>query len=226
MRISESDTTKGSTTRGSMRFALLATVLAAGSWGATPGSAETTLSFYGGLADAATGSFDASPLEGATDSETVSPYYGLRATWWRDDNVGYGLDFTRTTLQNSSAGRGGLTRSLGFTNKLNTLTANATYRWPDTLAGATPYVSGGVGVAIPRIEPGRPGGVARTDGYQLGGPAVALIGGISYDLGDRTSIFSEVKVTASKLDVDLQGGGSLDGDVVTNAVNLGVSFRF
>ena len=224
MRVSRSDFATRSAARRSTLSVLLATGLAAGLSAATPVLAETTLSFYGGLPDAATSSFDASPFEGAT-SEAVSPYYGLRATWWRDENVGYGLDFTRATLQSNSTGRDGRTRALGFTNKLNTLTANATYRWPDTLAGATPYVSGGVGVAIPRIDPGR-AGVARTDGYQLGGPAVALIGGISYDLGDRTSIFSEVKVTASKLDVDLQGGGSLEGDVVTNAVNLGVSFRF
>ena len=41
-----------------------------------------------------------------------------------------------------------------------------------------------------------------------------------------TGTMHEYKGTYSKNDVDLDGGGNLETNIVTNALNLGVSFNF
>ena len=171
--------------------------------------AETDLSFYGGIAEAA------SP--GSTDgSVAASDTFGLRLLRWTDDALGYGIDFSRTSLEPAATGTDSEPR------RLDTLTATAAYRWPDSLGGVTPYVTGGLGVALPLVETAGSGDAT----YRIGGPAAALAGGIRYDVTDSASIFSEVRVTASRLSVDLEDGGTQSSDLLTNAVNLGVSFRF
>jgi lipid A oxidase len=39
-------------------------------------------------------------------------------------------------------------------------------------------------------------------------------------------VFGEYKGTYSSNEAELSGGGSLETDIVTNAFNVGVSFRF
>ena len=114
--------------------------------------------------------------------------------------------------------------TLEFTDGLNILTLNAYRRFPDAAYGLTPYVGGGLGVAVPRVE--YDDGQGRTDEYQLTGPAVALMAGASYDVTDSVSVFGEYKGTYSQNEADLIGGGTLESDIVTNALNLGVSFNF
>ena len=67
---------------------------------------------------------------------------------------------------------------------------------------------------------------SETFGYQMTGPAVALIAGASYPINDNFSLFGEYKGTYSMNAAELDGGGTLETDIVTNSVNLGVSFNF
>ena len=50
--------------------------------------------------------------------------------------------------------------------------------------------------------------------------------GLNWRLSERWSTFAEYEGTYADLDVDLEGGGALESEIVTNAINLGVSFTF
>ena len=153
------------------------------------------------------------------------PYYGLRATWWRNGNFGFGAELTHAkiyadpdTLTNNGFSR------LEFTDGINILTANAMYRWPDRWGNFTPYVGGGIGLSIPNVEVVSAGG--STKEYQITGPAVRWIAGASYAINDRWSVFGEYQGTYSMNDAKLENGGTLSTDIITNAVNVGVAFSF
>lgn len=154
------------------------------------------------------------------------PYYGLRATWWRNESVGVGLEFTHTKVyapddEREEAGFD----SLELTDGLNILTLNAARRWPEAWGDVTPYVSGGLGVAIPHVDVETEDG-DKTFGYQLTGPAARLTAGASMDLTDTIAVFGEYQFTYSSNEADLEGGGTLESDIITNALNVGVAFRF
>jgi lipid A oxidase len=157
-------------------------------------------------------------------SFSMPPYYGVRATWWQSDRLGFALDYNHAKVYASDDTREDNGFSvLEFTDGLNIITADVLYRWPGPRRW-TPYVGGGLGISVPHVEVTTAGG--RTFKYEYGGPAVALMAGVSYRMNDTWSLFGEYKGTYSKNDVDLDNGGSLKTDIVTNAVNLGVSFRF
>lgn len=67
---------------------------------------------------------------------------------------------------------------------------------------------------------------SETFGYQLAGPAATWIAGASYPIGDQWAVFGEYKGTFSSNKGDLDTGGTIETDVFTNAVNVGVSFNF
>ena len=197
-------------------------------------AAEVELSFYGGAQSAPHSDVfisgdpaypDKTFVGWAGKSFEAPPYYGLRATYWGSDTFGYGLDFTHSKIYPKDGELAGtpFTR-LEFTDGLNTLTVNAYRRWPDSWGAVTPYVGGGLGLAIPHVEVSN--GVTETEGYQVTGPAATVIAGASYPLTDDWAIFGEYKGTYSSNTADLDGGGTLETDVITNAVNVGVSFSF
>lgn len=197
--------------------------------------AEVELSFYGGWQTAphsnvAIRGDGALPDQDFTarwqgKSFEAPPYYGLRATWWQDRALGYGVDFTHAKIyaHENTLAEAGLDH-LEFSDGINYLTANVYYRWQDALGLATPYVGGGLGVAIPHVEVR--GNGAETWGYQVTGPAVTLMAGVSYPINDQWSVFTEYKGVYSENTADLDDGGTLKTDVVTNALNVGVSFNF
>ena len=155
----------------------------------------------------------------------MPPYYGVRATWWRDANLGFGAEFTHSKVYLDDDDRD----ALGFdgfelTDGLNVLTANVMYRWPDMNPRITPYVGGGIGFTFPHVDADI--GNSDTYGFQIGGPAVRVLAGAQFGLTDRTALFAEYQFTASSNDLDLDGGGSAETVVKTNALNLGVSFTF
>ncbi|SFD89841.1 outer membrane protein [Roseivivax sediminis] len=155
----------------------------------------------------------------------MPPYYGLRGTWWRNEQLGFGLEFTHTKVyapedEREDAGFD----SLEFTDGLNILTANAMYRWPDQWGTFTPYVGGGLGLSLPHVDVDTPD--SDTYELQIGGPAMRLTAGASYDLTERVSVFGEYQFTYSSNDVDLDDGGSLETDIKTNAVNFGLTLKF
>ncbi|MFZ3582898.1 outer membrane protein [Loktanella sp. DJP18] len=199
----------------------------------TAASAEIELSFYGGAQSAphsdvfVTGDL-AYPAKTRVKWEGRSfdppPYYGVRATYWASERFGYGLDFTHTKVYSSDESREGTPfTTLEFTDGLNTLTANA-YRRFDPVGGATPYVGAGIGLAIPHVEVAN--GTTSTLGYQVTGPAATVLAGVSYPVSDRFAVFGEYKFTYSQNEAELDGGGTLKTDIITNAVNVGVSFNF
>ncbi|MEO0829540.1 MAG: outer membrane beta-barrel protein [Pseudomonadota bacterium] len=155
------------------------------------------------------------------------PHYGVRATWWRPNNWGFGVELNHTkvyaddeTLEENNFDR------LEFTDGLNIITANAFYRWPDLWLGGrlSPYVGAGLGIAVPHVDVERNG--TDTFEYQFTGPAMMLAGGVAFDLNENWAIFTEYKGTYSRNEADLDGGGTLETDIVTNAINFGVTYKF
>ncbi|WP_172298132.1 outer membrane protein [Pseudoruegeria sp. HB172150] len=206
---------------------------------AAPATAETELSFYTGYQTAphsrvegndptGVGSFSfLSEWEGR--SFEMPPYWGVRATWWtpRNPNLGFGLDFSHNKVYASDetlADNG--FNTLEFSDGINTVTANVWYRWPGQWANGrlTPYVGAGAGLSIPHVEVDT-GGV-ETFNYQMTGVAVQAVAGLKYNINDRWGLFGEYKGVYSMNKADLDGGGTLETDLMTNALNVGVSFSF
>ena len=202
---------------------------------ALPAAAEFELSGYTGWQTAPHSDVKGTDPTGIGDfdftagwdgnSMTMPPYWGVRGTWWRSDDLGFGLDFSHNkvyaddeTLQDEGF------NILEFTDGLNIVTATVFKRFPGQERVWTPYVGGGLGVSIPHVEVQTTGD--KTFNYQVGGPAVQWVAGVSYPFTPSWSVFGEYKGTYSKNDVDLDGGGNLETNIVTNALNLGVSFNF
>jgi len=191
-------------------------------------SAQVELSFYGGgqtvpssdvaIRDQPSGSSDF----GADWDST--PFLGLRATQWRSPSFGIGIDFARNSVGASEDSLPSGYTELEFTDGVNTLTVNAYRRWSNVVGDLTPYLGGGIGVALPRVEVMGDG--TETDKIQLTGPAATLIAGASMPITDQWSFFGEYKGTISANTADLDSGGTLETDVLTNALNVGVSFNF
>ena len=196
--------------------------------------AEVELSFYGGLQSALESDVAVSGdsvIPDRTDTLTwegrsfdAPPYYGWRATYWASPEFGYGLDFAHNKVYPKDDVLPAGYSKLEFTDGLNTLTVNAYRRWENAIAGLTPYVGGGVGLSIPHVEV--VSGASETFGYQVTGSAATWIAGASYPISDQWSVFGEYKGTYTQNDADLDTGGSLSTGIITNAVNVGVSFRF
>ncbi|NIZ09685.1 outer membrane protein [Pseudooceanicola sp. HF7] len=217
-----------------IRASVAGAALAAG-LGAVPALAEVELSFYSGYQTAphsringtspTTGDFSAL-IGWEGKSFSMPPYYGVRATWWQDSDWGVGLEFSHNKVYSDSGDRAAAGfEHLEFTDGLNIITVNASRRWQDAWNGFTPYVSGGLGIAVPHVEVTAVGGPA-TYGYQYTGPAARLTAGASYPLNDRWSVFGEYQFTWSDNSADLDGGGNLDTRIYTNALNVGLGFRF
>lgn len=212
-----------------------ATMLVAASLLAAPASAEVTLSFYSGIQEAfdshVRGDVDGNDFDFLADWEGRSfempPHWGIRATWWRTENIGYGLDFNHTKVYASDD----TLDEFGFddlelTDGLNILTANVFYRWPGQWADGrlTPYVGAGLGISIPHVDVQR--GDSDTFGYQFTGPAAMVAAGASWAFNDRWAVFGEYKSTFSANSADLDGGGELETNITTYALNLGLSYSF
>ena len=196
-------------------------------------SAEVELSFYGGLQTAPASDVSIrgdfviadTTFEQGWEGRSLSapPYFGIRATWWLDSDYGYGLDFTHNKLLPEGGPPPGFS-TLEFADGFNTLTMNAYRRWDEILGQASPYIGGGIGLAIPHVEVTN--GASQTSEYQITGPAATLIAGASFPITDRMSLFGEYKGTLSSNTASLESGGTLSADILTNAVNVGVSFDF
>ncbi|MCC1494688.1 outer membrane protein [Cognatishimia sp. F0-27] len=215
------------------RTAVIAIIAAAG---ASPAQAEMEVSLYSGWQTAphsrvdgdypGGGSFDALiGWEGR--SFDMPPYYGLRGTWWRNETLGFGIEFTHSKVYAPDDEKTVLGFSaLEFTDGLNILTVNVMRRWPEKWGTATPYIGGGIGIAFPHVDVEyRPGG-SKTFEYQLTGPAARIMAGISYPLTERLSVFGEYQFTYSSNSAELDGGGSLNSEIKTNALNIGLSLKF
>jgi lipid A oxidase len=217
-----------------MRHLILSTALA--TCLAVPASAEMEYSFYLGWQtlphSRITGEL---PNGGGSYDELVGwegrpfempPYYGVRATWWRNADWGYGVEYTHTKAYAPDDVEEALGFDrLEFSDGHNVLTANVTRRWKNKWDAFTPYVGGGLGLAFPHVDAQHQSG-EDTYGFQVTGPALRLTAGTSYDLNERFALFGEYQFTYSKNKGDFDGGGSFETDIKTNALNVGISVRF
>jgi len=197
--------------------------------------AQSELSFYGGFQGAPHSVVSGTDPGGIGDFEftagwegrsfTAPPHYGFRYTRWSSETFGWGVDFNHTKVyaDDETLARSGMS-ILEFSDGLNILTVNAYRKWPDSGWVVTPYVGAGVGMAIPHVEVDS--GAGKTFEYQISGPAVQWVAGASYPINDRWSVFGEYKGTYSMNSTDLVSGGNLDTNIITNALNVGVSLGF
>lgn len=175
------------------------------------------------------GAFDAA-VGWAGKSFAAPPYYGVRGTWWRGGDRGVAIELTHAKVYAKDADRTALGFDrLEFTDGHNIITVNYMQRWPDRwsgrLAAYTPYAGAGLGIALPHVD-AQPNGGARTFGYQLTGPSMRLLAGMSRPIGDNLSAFAEYQFTFSMNEAELDGGGDLSTNIITNALNVGLSYRF
>jgi lipid A oxidase len=87
-----------------------------------------------------------------------------------------------------------------------------------------PYVGAGAGVNIPHVEVTR--GSGRTFAYQLGGATLQAQAGVAYEFTKNWSGFLEYKGNYSWVDVDIDSGPTLKTKILTDAVKVGVSYKF
>lgn len=193
--------------------------------------AQVELSFYAGAQSAQTSDVVirdrlSGPLHVTQTSRGRSfdapLFYGIRATTWRSKTFGFGLDFAHNKAYQAALPDG--YDVLEMTDGLNTLTVNAYRRWHGVAGALSPYLGGGIGIALPHVEVASDHSEA--SGYQLTGPAATWIAGASLPLDDKWSVFGEYKGTYSANTSDLDSGGTFEADIVTNALNAGVGFSF
>ncbi len=195
---------------------------------ASMAQAEVELSFYGGTQSSPHSTIDDSVLGEARvrwlgKSFAAPPYYGVRATWWKTEKLGFGVEINHAKVYSENPTVLGYD-VLEFTDGLNLVTANIFRRFPND-SRFTPYVGGGLGVAVPHVEIQRTG-ESKTFEYQLTGPAAILVIGTTYEINDRWSVFAEYKGSYSRNKAKVDAGGTLTTNIVTNALNLGASFNF
>ena len=192
--------------------------------------AESEFAVYGGGQSSphsrvtpATGDFFLATWKGESMSFPI--YLGLRYTEWMDDEWGWAVNYSHTkakanatTLATNDYSR------LEFTDGANPVTLVALRRFAPMNGGIKPYLGVGAGISVPHVEVQRTGGV-RTYEYQYGGPVLTGLAGFKYPLNDRWDLLTELHVHYMMLDVKVDGG-RLKTNLVTNALNLGVSYRF
>ncbi len=211
---------------------------------ASPAAAEFELSFYLGTQSVTDSSASGTLPGGAAFNANIdwegNPfepplYYGGRVMWWNDNNIGFGVEGTHTkaiapAFQAAAIGLGRFELSDGH----NVFTANIMKRWPGAFNNGrfTPYVGGGIGIAVPHVDAIVAGPANRTFGFEFTGPAVRGIAGIKYDFNERWAIFSEYQFTWSDNEITLdpvlvgQAPGELNTELLTHAVNIGISYSF
>lgn len=212
-----------------------ATILACSPLACFPAMAgEWELSAYGGFQTAPHSDVDVSDgtsFNAGWEGKSFSspPYWGVRGTYWFTEgklaDLGIALDFSHAKVYAD----GDTLNETGwdtfeFTDGLNLITLNAFYRFPIEGSRFTPYVGIGAGLNVPHVEVTRPSG--RTFDYQVGGATIQATAGVKFAITERWSAFAEYKGNYSFVDVDIDSGDTLETDIITNAVNFGLSFKF
>lgn len=160
-------------------------------------------------------------------------YYGIRVARWLPGRAdGVMLDFMhskayapldqRVKLSGGLDGEklpaeaavGDIFHKLEFTHGHNLLTLNWLRRLPSLGVTFSPYVGGGLGVALPHTEVQMKGVQGRTYAYQYAGPAAQFVIGLEIRV-PRLSYFVEYKFTSANYRVPLQNfdGSALPFDL-------------
>ncbi len=213
---------------------------------ASPAAAELELSFYLGTQAVTDSTASGTLPNGTAFNRSVdwegkaldNPYYyGGRAMWWTNNDLGFGVEGTHTKAYASAGDRAALgVNRLEFTDGHNIFTANVMKRYPDAFGGSrfTPYAGAGIGIAMPHVDIQVIGASNRTYDYEVTGLAVRGIAGMKYELSENWSLFGEYQIVWSDNDVTInadpgvpgQADGKLRTDLLTHAVNIGISYNF
>ena len=199
----------------------------------TAALADPTLSVYGGWQTAPHSGVDVTDGTHFTagwdgKSFDMPPYWGVRGTWWLDEwgysDFGIALDYSHSKVyaRESTLNKTGWTH-FEFTDGLNLATANLLYRFQDD-RDWTPYLGVGLGANIPHVEVTRASG--KTSEYQIGGVTGQTLVGLDYKFTENVSAFTEWKFNYSHINVDIDSGDRLKTNIVTNAINFGISYNF
>lgn len=196
--------------------------------------AELVLSFYTGanFSPNSTVDFDfnqgAGPQSVRTgwdgESDKLPPYFGVRATWWFENNPAWGVSIDNAHTKVKAKPMPASFAMLEFTDGINMITANLHYRAQNS-SRFTPYAAAGVGFTTPHVEVADIAGATRTMEYQFGGPAAQVLVGIEAEINDRWAVFGELKSGYARISADLNGGGWLETDVISNQIAIGVSYK-
>ncbi len=196
--------------------------------GAPVSAQQIELSFYGGVQTSphsviTTTLYGEDTVGWKGKSLSMPPYYGLRATMWQPNGFGWAIEINHAKVYADRPSDYGFER-LEFTDGLNLVTLNAFKRYV-TDRKMTPYIGAGIGAAIPHVDI-TPNGGQHTFGYQLTGVAVQWVAGASMPINDKWRAFAEYKGSFSRNHVNLDGAGTLDTNIITNALNIGASYSF
>ena len=158
------------------------------------------------------------------DSFSFPIYLGMRYTHWLDDDWGYSLNYAHTKAMSTDRETVNYNR-LEFTDGANPVTALAMRRF--SYRAVKPYVGAGLGISVPHVEVQWTNGTAskKTFEYQYGGPVATLLAGFSYPYSDKWNLFTDFQMHYMWLDTAVDGG-RLKTNLITNAINVGVSYRF
>jgi lipid A oxidase len=201
--------------------------------------AEFQLSVYGGANTANDSDVTLNtPLVGGTfevdwygDSFKRPLYWGARGTWWLTDfnlpHWGVSIDFTHAKVKANvkDPAIGASFETLEMTNGLNTATLNALYR-TRLNSRLMLYGGAGAGMSVPHVEVNTVPDQGKTFEYQVTGPALQALIGVDFNIGQGVSVFAEYKANFSWNETQLTGGGTLDTDVLTHQLAVGLSYAF
>jgi lipid A oxidase len=154
-------------------------------------------------------------------------YYGFRYTHWKDDNTGWSINFAhaKAYADDKTKAKNGGYRTLEFTDGSNPLTLN--YLWKlDSRYSFQPHVGVGAGISIPHVEIIKSDGSKDKEwGFQYGGPVLRFSVGVSRPIDERWNWFAGYDFHYLMLDVKHKDG-RFTTDLIHNAFNLGVGYRF
>lgn len=196
-------------------------------------NAELVLSFYTGanISPDSDVAFDFNDGSGRQSVNTswdgeafvMPPYFGIRATWWFDDRPNWGVSIDNAHTKVAADPMPAQFSKLEFTDGINMVTANVHYRFLNN-SRFTPYIGAGVGFTTPHVEVVSASGTTRTSEYQFGGPAAQALIGVETAINDKWSVFGELKSGYADIGADLNGGGWLKTEVISNQVAFGLSY--
>ena len=203
-----------------------------------PAGAETQISVFGGanwnfksdvtLSNSAIGNDDRSIGWDGGGFETP-PYWGVRGTYWLSKNSpwGFALEYThQKAIADLDFSTDPKYSHLEFTDGNNLVLIEALYRFSPMMNGTlVPYFGAGIGVTVPHVEVTLKTG-DRTFEYQCCGLAAQIMAGLEYKLTETWSLFTEAKLSYSHIDADLNGGGTLETDLWSPALAIGLTYRF
>ena len=87
---------------------------------------------------------------------------------------------------------------------------------------------------MPHVDIKVTGASGRTFGYETTGPAVRGIAGVKYNINEKWALFGEYQIVYSDNDATIdadpavagQTNGKLKTELLTQAINVGFSYRF